>query len=919
MLSNCHPPIDNYHFGGSSTMGLPFPSAPTSIDSMFTATQTQALHGIIDGLLPPLLVPPRENDASTQTREFKTYFESRLATDAIFQQALLQVFALELSTADRLSIQSLLTLLSSKFGTSLLLMKPFQKAFVNLNVPEQSALLSQLQHSTRSQHQRLHRLLQQWIMRTAFTYYAKHGASKTALPPINPHFAAMEYQPSLSTNNRQSASSNSIYASIVYNDKITPSPASSVSADATPDHVTVYCDVLIVGSGPASAVAASVLSKAGYQVLVLEQGSSTSSSSNHGSINNTATVMHSDATGSDHLQWTEEGNSLRHSYLGAARLGGTKECAPIILAGNALGGGSSITYGACLPLSESVWKEWLQTIFVGSSPLGISESGIGISSSNSNGINNNLLLDKQGQQFQEDYTAAMDFVTHKLGISAKRSVVTPHQLTLSHNSANLKLLQACDRLGYPWQPVSHVSHEGGSSSRIDSTGMVGKKTSLSVFMQEAAKFGVRMLDQCKVNRILTNPSTKTSDRPRAIGAECTLGPNQLSLTVVARRAVIMGAGALQTPCLLQKSKLRNRHIGKHLKLHPTTTVFGFMEHAPVDSFLGAAQTVVCREFGRGFKHNGHGAAILCQPVLPGLLSMLLPWTTPYEYKERMRKFRRILPLAIQQRDVSEGSVRVGLDGHTPIVRYSLCAADKVSIMQAMQGSIKLLATAGAKEIVTGHVRDTGLVLGGDDGPRDVIHLATDTRIQKYLMSLPKLGMKPYDIPMLSTYQTGSCRMSSSPVDGVVDTNGECWEVDNLFVMDSSIFPSSPGVNPLLTIMIFAKLLGSRLSMRLRYEDQQPMAIAEAAKTKAMLDARTDARSSFHPKTGRLPSLTDMIPHILLWVTVILIFAPLIFSAVAPEMEVPAEMPPSVVDELLKSPLKMVKGAWRETADFLTFW
>jgi choline dehydrogenase-like flavoprotein len=55
------------------------------------------------------------------------------------------------------------------------------------------------------------------------------------------------------------------------------------------------------------------------------------------------------------------------------------------------------------------------------------------------------------------------------------------------------------------------------------------------------------------------------------GVVATLASTGESITLHAR-TVIMAAGAIQTPALLMKSGLKNKHIGQHLKVHPTVYV-----------------------------------------------------------------------------------------------------------------------------------------------------------------------------------------------------------------------------------------------------------------------------------------------------------------------------------------------------------
>jgi choline dehydrogenase-like flavoprotein len=52
-------------------------------------------------------------------------------------------------------------------------------------------------------------------------------------------------------------------------------------------------------------------------------------------------------------------------------------------------------------------------------------------------------------------------------------------------------------------------------------------------------------------------------------------------------------------------------------------------------------------------------------------------------------------------------------------------------------------------------------------------------------------------------------MGTSPANSVVGPDHHVWGTENLYVMDSSIFPSSIGANPMQSIYTFAKLLADR--------------------------------------------------------------------------------------------------------------
>jgi choline dehydrogenase-like flavoprotein len=64
------------------------------------------------------------------------------------------------------------------------------------------------------------------------------------------------------------------------------------------------------------------------------------------------------------------------------------------------------------------------------------------------------------------------------------------------------------------------------------------------------------------------------------------------------------------------------------------------------------------------------------------------------------------------------------------------------------------------------------------------------------------------------YQCGTCRMGTDPSTSVLDLFCRTHDIDNLYVVDSSFFPSCPAVGPALTIMANALRVGEHLIERL---------------------------------------------------------------------------------------------------------
>ena len=57
---------------------------------------------------------------------------------------------------------------------------------------------------------------------------------------------------------------------------------------------------------------------------------------------------------------------------------------------------------------------------------------------------------------------------------------------------------------------------------------------------------------------------------------------------------------------------------------------------------------------------------------------------------------------------------------------------------------------------------------------------------------------------------GTCKMGSNPKTSVVGMNGKTHDIDNLFVVDSSVFPTSSCVNPANTIQTLSLYLADQI-------------------------------------------------------------------------------------------------------------
>lgn len=81
--------------------------------------------------------------------------------------------------------------------------------------------------------------------------------------------------------------------------------------------------------------------------------------------------------------------------------------------------------------------------------------------------------------------------------------------------------------------------------------------------------------------------------------------------------------------------------------------------------------------------------------------------------------------------------------------------------------------------------------------------------------LPRNAYLKSEIPIAGVaHQAGTCRFGKDPKTSVLDTNCKAHELDNLYVVDTSFFPSIGAVNPSLTAMANALRVGDHLLRRI---------------------------------------------------------------------------------------------------------
>lgn len=147
------------------------------------------------------------------------------------------------------------------------------------------------------------------------------------------------------------------------------------------------------------------------------------------------------------------------------------------------------------------------------------------------------------------------------------------------------------------------------------------------------------------------------------------------------------------------------------------------------------------------------------------------------------------------RDRDGGEVRIGRDGE-PIVRYRLSDYDTRHLRTGIDGAAQMHEAAGAQRIFSSQSDWVSYDPGTPGGRGSRERFMRDADACGYQAGRCQLG---------SFHIMGSARMGGSPATSACDPGAKTWDVRDLYVLDGSAFPTSSGVNPMVSIEAIAHM------------------------------------------------------------------------------------------------------------------
>ena len=492
---------------------------------------------------------------------------------------------------------------------------------------------------------------------------------------------------------------------------------------------TIECDVCIVGSGAGGSVIASVLSRAGFKVLVLEKGAYN--------------------TPEDFDQ--QEYNMVRKLYWESGTAF-TEDQSILLLAGSGAGGGTIVNLMTSLRPPQWLLQEW----------------------EGANGITG-----LTGPQFAN----WVDEVWQTLKVTADESQRNPN---------NEVLWRGCQKLGYAeGEDYSVISRNAYQCAErcgpcLYGCAYSGKQSTILNFLPNAYSNGARFLFNSYAQRVEVEAA-------HVKGVEALFSASDKAYPIHIRsKTVVVACGAIESAALLLRSGIK-RKIGDRLLLHTHQILFSIYDD-PILMWRGPLQTVNVKKYGN-LDGDHHGFWIEAVLAHPGLIALVAPWAGGKMHKELMLRVKNAAGTLVLLREKGSGKVRIDKHGR-PVSGYHLDPGDRKFMVEGILEAARINLAAGAREVMTTHNRPCSINVPAGS--------SWETGFPDFEKSVRREDIIKNRTFLLSAHQMGTCPMGGESTAAPVNPQGELYDVEGLFLGDGSVFPSPPGVNPMITIMAMAR-------------------------------------------------------------------------------------------------------------------
>lgn len=273
-----------------------------------------------------------------------------------------------------------------------------------------------------------------------------------------------------------------------------------------------------------------------------------------------------------------------------------------------------------------------------------------------------------------------------------------------------------------------------------------------------------------------------------------------SCAQIKAKNIILCAGTLGSSEILLRSAINNDQIGLGIIAHPSMGVVGLFDRE-INVLEGLSASVYAPSPDGDYFFEA-------MSVEPSFIAAIHPGNGQ-DILKTISQFKNLGGFGVMLIDESSPQNRIYIDKNTNKVEidYQLTDFDKNRFRIGLLEAVKILMLQGATYTFV--------------PTAEKITLTTKTFSPFYSLdeaekTLSKLEFIDGLNYLSSAHLQGSNKLGSSPSTSVVSSNFKVWdqelgeEIKNLYVCDSSVFPTSVGANPMQSIYTIAKLFVDQL-------------------------------------------------------------------------------------------------------------
>jgi len=366
------------------------------------------------------------------------------------------------------------------------------------------------------------------------------------------------------------------------------------------------------------------------------------------------------------------------------------------------------------------------------------------------------------------------------------------------NANNDALRRGCEKLGLSW---GYIRRNVKGCANLGYCGMGcplnAKQSMLVTTIPGALDRGATLVHRARVTRLAIEGDRVAACEAR--GVEGNGGSPRGPRLRIRARHFVLAAGAIGSPAILLASSVADPHgvAGKRTFLHPTV-VSGCVMPEKVEGYSGAPQSVYSDHFLDAAALDGPvGFKLEAPPVHPILAGITLPGFGQ-DHAKWMARFPHLQVTIALLRDGFHpqspgGQVVLRSDGW-PALDYPMTEYLWSGVRRAYLAMAELQFAAGAREVLPLHERASSV-----------------SSWREARAAIESLPLATLTARVVSAHVMGGCAMGSDPRSAVVDESGRHHHVANLSVHDASVFPTSLGANPQLTIYALAARMSAGLA------------------------------------------------------------------------------------------------------------